>query len=158
VRIVKYIRHECIIFPLEGASKTEVIRALARKVSTCVADLPEEEIFRVIEEREALGTTAIGGGIAIPHAKIVGLDELLVVAGISPEGVPFNSLDGKPVYVIFLLLAPEEATTSYLGLLAKIARLLKDRELIKRLSGARDPMEIFQMIQAAENRSYGVLA
>ncbi len=158
MRILKYIRQECIIYPLEGSSKTEIIRRLAHKVANCMTDLPEEEVFRVIQEREELGTTAIGGGIAIPHAKLVGLDELLVVVGISQKGVPFDSMDGEPVFVIFLLLAPEEATTNYLRLLAKISRLLKDRALIEQLVAASDSVEILHMIETAENKSYGVLA
>ncbi len=123
----------------------------------CLGNISEEEVIRAIEEREELGTTAIGGGVAIPHARVEGLERLSMVVAVSPQGVPFDSLDGEPVHVIFMLLAPEDATPSYLRVLANVSRLLKNRELIFELKKAQDLSQIPEMIEHAENRSYGAL-
>jgi len=158
VRVLNYLQESCIIFPLEGSSKIEVIRRLAVKAASCTESLSEEEVFQVILDREELGTTAIGGGVAIPHARVAGIENLRVIAAVSKKGVPFDAADGELVYVIFLLLAPEEYTIDYLRVLAKISRLLKDKEMIAQLIEAKSIGEIFGIVEVAENRSYGVLA
>ncbi len=157
MRVRRYLKESCIIFPIQGSSKEEIIGVLAEKAALCLDDLSEEKIFNAILEREELGTTAIGGGVAIPHARVEGLKRISLVVAISPTGVPFDSLDGKPVHVIFMLLAPEGATPSYLRVLANISRLLKDRELISALKEVREPSQIPDIIEHAENRSYGAL-
>ncbi len=157
MRILNYLQEECIIFPLESSSKKDVIRRLAAKAASCAGDLSEDDVYRVVTDREELGTTAIGGGIAIPHAKAEGIESLKVVVAVSKKGVPFDAVDGEPVHVIFMLLAPEEYTTNYLRVLAKISRLLKDREMIDQLVRAESIKQIFSLIEKAENRFYGVL-
>ncbi len=157
VRVLKYLKESCIVFPLEASSKEEVIRMLAQRASSCLDNVSEEEVFKAILEREELGTTGIGGGIAIPHAKVKDIERLAVVTGISRKGVPFDAIDGEPVHIIFMLLAPEEATTSYLRMLAKTSRLLKDKKMIVDLMNAWDPSQALKIIDQAENRSYGAL-
>jgi len=157
VRVRSYLKESCIIFPIQGSSKQEVIKVLARKAASCLDDLSEDDIFNAILEREELGTTAIGGGVAIPHARVEGLKRISLVVAISPNGVPFDSLDGKPVYVIFMLLAPEEATPNYLRVLASISRLLKNKDLISDLKEVQEASQIPDIIEHAENRAYGVL-
>ncbi len=157
MRILKYLTQSCIIFPLECSSKEQVIKALAEKAASCLSDLSEEEIYRAIVDREELGSTAVGGGVAIPHAKVSGLEGISVVVAISRKGVPFDAMDSEPVHVIFMLLAPEDATTGYLRVLAKLARLLKDREFIEHLVHANDISEILGIIERAEDKVHGVL-
>ncbi len=157
MRILKYLTESCIIFPLECSSKEQVIKALAEKAASCRSELSEEEIYRAIVEREELGSTAVGGGVAIPHAKVSGLESISVVVAISKKGVPFDAMDSEPVRVIFMLLAPEDATTGYLRVLAKLARLLKDKEFIGYLIRANDINEIIGIIERAEDKVHGVL-
>ncbi len=157
MRILNYLQENCIIFPLESSSKKDVIKKLATKAAFCVNRLSADDVYKVVMDREELGTTAIGGRIAIPHAKAEGIESLQVIVAVSKKGVPFDSVDGEPVHVIFMLLAPEEYTTNYLRVLAKISRLLKDKEMIDQLIRAESISHIFSLIEKAENRFYGVL-
>lgn len=150
MHISNYLCKENILFNLKASSKEEVLKKLAQKAASLIDDSSFEEIFEMLLEREQLGSTAIGGGIAIPHAKIDGLKKLFIIVAVSSEGVPFDSLDGEAVYVIFLLLAPEDATIEYLKLLANVSRLLKKESVITYLKNANGEEEILKIIKEIE--------
>jgi PTS system nitrogen regulatory IIA component len=103
-------------------------------------------MVEVLLEREKLGSTGIGDGIAIPHGKLAGLDNLIISFGRSREGVGFDSLDGNPVYIFFLLMAPENSAGQHLKALAKISRMLKDRDFRKGLTEAESSEEMYNLI------------
>ena len=103
--------------------------------------------MRVLLEREHFGSQGIGDGIAIPHGKLKDIDELVLSFGRSTEGIDFESMDGKPVHLFFLLVAPETCSGIHLRALAKIARLLKNGSVRKRLGKVDNPEEIFSIIQ-----------
>jgi len=107
----------------------------------------------VLMEREKLGSTGIGDGIAIPHGKLKGLDNLLLSFGRSREGVDFESIDGKPVHLFFLLMAPESSTGQHLKALAKISRMLKDERFRSELMSARSAEDLFKTI-AEKDETY----
>ncbi|MGH7907926.1 MAG: PTS sugar transporter subunit IIA, partial [Candidatus Binataceae bacterium] len=110
-------------------------------------------VSAVLDERERLGSTAIGDGIAIPHGKLKGVSRILGVFGRHPGGVDFESLDGNLTYLFFLLVAPEDSTSLHLKALARVSRLLKDGGFRERLLKAADAGEIFRLIKDEDARS-----
>jgi len=112
-----------------------------------VASLDRDEIVHVLMERERLGSTGIGGGIGIPHGKLKTLETLVLGFGLSRTGVDFESMDGKPTHIFFLLLTPENSTGLHLKVLARISRILKNELLKERLMTAADADEICAIIR-----------
>jgi PTS system nitrogen regulatory IIA component len=106
----------------------------------------------VLAERERLGSTAIGDGIAIPHGKIRGVRQILGTFGRHLKGIDFESLDDKPTHLLFLLVAPEDSTSLHLKALARVSRLFKDGAFRDRLISARDSSEIYRLIVEEDNR------
>ena len=155
--ITQFLNNECIIADMEASSKDEVLEILARHASSLLSkdDLAKPqvnatEVLNVLKEREQLGSTGIGGGVAIPHGKIKGIERLFVLFARSLKGVPFDALDQKAVYAIFLLLAPEATSTAYLKILARISRLLKDKAVYNALLKAKDAKELMEVIKNAD--------
>ncbi len=109
---------------LTATTKHGIIRELARAVAP-VAGIAAKDIAAVLMERESLGSTGIGGGIAIPHGKLNSVTQIILGFGRSKAGVTYDSLDGKPVHIFFLLLTPENSTGWHLKVLAQISKLLK---------------------------------
>lgn len=105
-----------------------------------------ESVVNVLLEREKLGSTGIGDGIAIPHGKHSGLDDLMISFGRSPEGIDFDAMDGKPVHIFFLLMAPEKSTGQHLKVLAKISRMLKDGKFREDLMMAMTKDDLYRII------------
>ena len=106
----------------------------------------------MLAERERLGSTAIGDGIAIPHGKLSGVNSIIGVFGRHQRGVDFDSLDGGPTYLFFLLVAPEDSASLHLKALARVSRLMKDPAFRERLSNAPDAAEIFRLIKEEDAR------
>ena len=139
-----------ILLDLEASNKEEVLTILAQKASSLIEGVSYEDILSLLKEREELGSTAIGGGVAIPHVKIEGLEDIVIIVAISSAGVPFDSMDGEPVGVFFLLLAPDDATIDYLKTLANISRLVKKEGLLKALLDAHDVEKVLNIIKEFE--------
>jgi PTS system nitrogen regulatory IIA component len=106
----------------------------------------QSEILSILLEREKLGSTGIGDGIAIPHGKSTELSQIISGFGLSKRGINFDSLDGKPAHLFFLLVAPENSVGTHLKMLARISRMLKNVEFRKKLLGANSQQEIYQII------------
>ncbi|AEH45270.1 putative PTS IIA-like nitrogen-regulatory protein PtsN [Thermodesulfatator indicus DSM 15286] len=120
-----------------------------KEISACIAKevgLSPEKIEEALVEREKLGTTAVGGGIAIPHSRVEGLEKIVIAAAISRKGLDFEALDKKPVYLIFVVLAPENESSLYLKTLAQLARILKQEQVKKRLLEAKDIQEFKKVL------------
>jgi PTS system nitrogen regulatory IIA component len=147
MRIVDILPKESIIAELRGKTKREVLEELADGLLEQKPDLDRERLLEVLFERERLGTTGIGEGIAIPHGKLKDLDQLALSFGRSIQGVDFESMDGKPVHLFFLLVAPENCAGIHLRALAKIARLLKNGSVRKRLGTVKTQDDIYTIIQ-----------
>jgi len=105
-------------------------------------------------ERESLGSTGIGQGIGIPHAKSQNVKTLVAAFGLSQKGVNFDSLDGEPVYIFFLLIAPEESAGPHLKALARISRMLKDKYFRELLKKSKDEKEVLRIIQEEDSKKY----
>lgn len=136
--------------PLAGRTKDEVLREL---VELAVREHGPDVVASVataVREREQLLSTGIGGGIAIPHGKSSALDELVVAAGVAPDGIQYEALDGKPVTLLFLLVGPESAAGSLVKALSRISRVLRREQLREALRAARSGEEFLQVLAGAD--------
>ena len=147
MRIEDVLKESCIIAELEGRDKRSVIYELARVLKNAGLIEDIDKVAEVLLERERLGSTGIGDGVAIPHGKMKGLKTILCAFGRSKEGVEFDAVDGKPVHLFFLLIAPEDAASLHLKMLSRVSRLFRDPSFRKRLlTKADDPHEIYTEI------------
>jgi PTS system nitrogen regulatory IIA component len=150
MKIVDFLHKEAIIPDLQSIDKKGVIEEMSLPVSQST-DAGFEDIVRVLMDREHLGSTGIGGGIGIPHGKLKQLDDLFVGFGLSKKGVDFDSLDGRPTHIFFLLLTPENSTGQHLKLLALISKILKNEPFKEKLLQANDSNEIYRIIEEEES-------
>ena len=127
------LREACVIADLAGETKEEVLMELVSALQQEGLVRDATEAVKVILERERLGSTGIGDGVAIPHGKMKGLDTILCAFGRSKKGVQFGSVDRQPVHIFFLLLAPEETTGLHLKMLSRISRILRDASFRNKL-------------------------
>jgi PTS system nitrogen regulatory IIA component len=128
MKLAEYLEQELIEPELEASTKSGALAELIEPVKRMHPDLDPDEAHRVLMEREQLGTTGIGDGVAIPHGKLKSLERIVVVCGRSLQGVEFEALDHNPCTIFFLVLAPEQSAGLHLRLLALISRLLKNPE------------------------------
>jgi PTS system nitrogen regulatory IIA component len=128
-----------------ATSKKQILQDLARKAAE-LTGAEERAIFDVLLERERLGTTGVGNGIAIPHGKLGGLKRLWGVFARLEKPVDFEAIDEQPVDLVFLLLAPEGAGADHLKALAKVSRLLRDRRICEKLRGSEKPDALYALI------------
>jgi len=152
MKINEILSPELIAPNLAGRNKPEVLRELASLLTAKHRDIDTDDLSAVLAERERLGSTAIGDGIAIPHGKIAGARQILGTFGRHATGVDFESLDGKPTLLFFLLVAPEDSSSLHLKALARVSRLFKDSAFRERLVKARDASEIFRLIVEEDSR------
>ena len=147
MKIVDILHADCIIPELHSQNKEEVLEELTTALLKYKGNLNKEALVEVLLVRERLGSSGIGDGIAIPHGRVPDLDELIVSFGRSTLGIEFDSMDGRPTHLFFLLIAPENSTGIHLRALAKITGLLRSAHFRQRLmeSGTRE--EIFQVIR-----------
>lgn len=146
MHITEILKKEFIIEDLKARSKRGVLTELSELFAHGSAQADTKHMVDVLMEREKLGSTGIGDGIAIPHGKLKGLDTLLLSFGRSREGIDFESIDGKPVHLFFLLMAPESSTGQHLKALAKISRMLKDEHFRSELLSASGTEALFKAI------------
>jgi PTS system nitrogen regulatory IIA component len=144
------LKREFIIKDLKATGKRGVLEEMAQVFTDQNGRADSETMVRVLLEREKLGSTGIGDGIAIPHGKLAGIEEILVGFGRSRTGVDFNSLDGRPVHLFFLIMAPDTSSAQYLKVLAKISRMLKDAKLRKDLLEAVSADDLYRVIETMD--------
>ncbi|GKT08393.1 PTS sugar transporter subunit IIA [Desulforhabdus sp. TSK] len=147
MKIVDILTEQSIVTELKGSTKKQVMEELIDAVLEYKPQLDRKRLMSVLLERERLGSTGIGDGIAIPHGKLKDLDQLVLSFGRSSQGVDFESMDGKPVHLFFLLVAPENCAGIHLRALAKIARLLKNSAIRKKLGSVVSREEIYSIIR-----------
>jgi PTS system, fructose subfamily, IIA component len=151
MQLDQIFKREFINANLSAKTKTE---ALAELVNTMIKGgfkLNSSSIIEILQQRENLGSTGIGDGVAIPHGKIPELDNLIVAFGRSTEGIDYDSLDGKPVHLFFLLLAPENSAGQHLKVLAKISKMLRIVNFRKMLLKAKTQSDLYKIIINQEN-------
>jgi len=153
MQLNQILKIEFINANLSARNKDEALAELINTITQGGIKLKHSSIIEILTQRENLGSTGIGDGVAIPHGKILELDEIIVAFGRSMEGIPFNSLDGKPVHLFFLLLAPENSSGQHLKILAKISKMLKDVDFRKKLLKAESKSDLYNIILHQENIS-----
>jgi mannitol/fructose-specific phosphotransferase system IIA component (Ntr-type) len=137
-----------LIFPdLPATDAQGVLRALAGRVAAQGLVKNGEELFQRLWEREQLGSTGIGQGVAIPHCKLKGLARGVVAVGLVPEGVGFGAVDGQPVKVFFLVVSPAEVPAEHLQILAAISRWIRADRHAARLLALRDPAAVYDLLR-----------
>jgi PTS system nitrogen regulatory IIA component len=145
MEISELIGPQSVIAHLRVTSKKQSLQELARKAAE-VTGASERAIFDVLLERERLGTTGVGNGIAIPHGKLPGLQRLYGLFARLDKPIDFEAIDGQPVDLIFLLLAPDGAGADHLKALARVSRLLRDRKVCEKLRGSDKPEAIYALL------------
>lgn len=134
-----------VLSPLRANSKKQALQDIAQKAAS-ETGLPEREVFEALLQRERLGSTGIGNGIAIPHGRFHGLDRLHGLFAKLDKPIDFEAIDGQPVDILFTLLAPEGAGADHLKALARVARVLRDRSTLDRIRSAHDSDAIFAIL------------
>ena len=146
MNITDLLQKEFVVKELKSKTKKEVLFELSEVFLQGGLSVDCDSMVEVLLEREKLGSTGIGDGIAIPHGKLPGLDNLIVSFGRSKDGIDFDSLDGKPVHLFFLLMAPENTAGQHLKALAKISRMLKEEFFRKDLMEGETSDDIYTII------------
>ena len=144
--ITDILKKEFVIEELKSRTRREVLTELSEIFLRGNIKADYDTMVEVLLEREKLGSTGIGGGIAIPHGKLAGLENLIVSFGKSKDGIDFDSMDGKPVHIFFLLMAPENSAGQHLKALAKISRMLKDNSFKTDLMKAASVEDLYRTI------------
>ena len=150
MRLMDFLVPDAIEPDMKAETKTEAIRELVDLLKKTGSIEREDAVAKVVLEREELGTTGIGEGIAVPHGKCDAVNRLVAAFGRSEKGIDFGSIDNQPVYLVFLLVAPSDSAGPHLMALARISRLLKNRTFRRGLMNAKDKSEILKMCEAEE--------
>jgi len=154
MKIMDFLSKKAIAMDFKSAKKEDAIKELVDALINA-GDIDKKDRAKLLEAlmaREELGSTAIGQGVAIPHAKIEGVDKLVAAFGLSKKGVNFDSLDGEPAYIFFLLLAPQDSAGPHLKALARISRLLKDKYFRDNLRACQDEKEVVNIIAEEDEK------
>ncbi len=150
MRILDFLDKDSIELDLKAKNKKEAIEELVDILKKKNAILDKDVTIESLMEREELGSTGVGQSIAIPHSKTKGVKELIAAFAVSKNGVEFDALDGEPVYIFFLLLAPEGAAGLMLKALARVSNFLKNKYYRKKIMEAPNKEAILQIIEEEE--------
>ena len=154
MKILEFLSQKAILIDLKSTKKEEVIKELVDALIEG-GDIDKRNRGKLIEAlmaREALGSTAIGQGVAIPHAKSDCVQKLIGAFALSKKGVDFDSLDGEPAYIFFLLVAPQDSAGPHLKALARISRLLKDKYFRDSLRNCSDEKAVTNIINQEDEK------
>ena len=143
--IADLITPQSVIANFRVSNKKQALQELAKKAASLIGQ-PEKLVFDVLAERERLGTTGVGLGIAIPHGKLPGLDRMTGLFARLDRPVDFEAIDNQPVDLVFLLLAPEDAGADHLKALARVSRLLRDRAICAKLRGTDNADALYALL------------
>jgi len=150
--LTQILQLRCIKVPLEGKDKTSVISELIGLLDAAGLLLDKRAASEAVFMREQTRSTGIGSGIAIPHGKYRGVRELVMALGIAHEPIDFESVDGKPVTIVILLVSPADQTGPHIQALAKISRLMLDEQFRQTLANASTADQVYQLLSAKENQ------
>jgi len=154
MNITDFLSKKAIVPDIKSSKKEDVIRELVDALINA-AEVEKKDRNKIVDlliSRESLGSTAIGQGVAIPHAKADCVKKMVAAFGLSQKGLDFDSLDGEPVYIFFLLLAPQDSAGPHLKALAKIARLLRDKYFRDSLKSCKDEKAIVKIISQEDEK------
>lgn len=152
MKISELLNQKLIIADLKAGDKNQALEEMVACLTGQRQGVNAKELYTVLTEREKLGSTGIGNGIAIPHGKLDGLESICLVFARSSAGIEFDSLDGKPVHLIFLLVAPFNSAGVHLKALARLSRLLKEKTFRDKLFAAADAAELFAIVAEEDEK------
>ena len=147
MKIIDFLNEKAVIANMKSLNKESAVRELVDILAKAEGIRNKDELMKVLMNRETLGSTGIGQGVGIPHAKTNAVKKLVAAFGICHEGINFDALDGEPVYLLFLLVAPEDSAGPHLKGLARISRLLKDKYFRESLKALTDEKAILKLIK-----------
>ncbi len=147
MKIVEFLNEKAVTASIKSTTKEGVLREMVDLLAKAEGFRNKDELISVLINRENLGSTGIGQGVGIPHAKTNVVKKLVAAFGLCPQGVNFDALDGELVYIFFLLVAPEDSAGPHLKGLARISRLLKDKYFRESLKSLTDEKAILKMIR-----------
>ncbi len=150
MRILDFLDKDCIELNIKSKTKEDIIKEMVDMLDKKGAILDKTVTIDSLMEREELGSTGVGQGIAIPHSKTKGVKDLTGAFGVSKNGVDFEALDGEPVFIFFMLLAPEGAAGVMLKALARVSNFLKNKYYRKKIMSAQSKEDINQIIEEEE--------
>ena len=153
MKIVDLIKREMVVPALQATDKRGILEELAGYMSGKHPRIDRAMLSKVLIEREQLASTAIGEGVAIPHGKLATVGEIVACLGRARGGIEFDSMDGQPTFLFFVLVAPESSTGAHLKALARISRVFKDPEFRRRLMAASDAETMYNVV-ADEDAKY----
>ncbi len=146
MKVTDFLAADMVVADLVGDTKSAVLAELSRHLAQRVEAVDAAVLNKVLEERELLASTAIGDGIAIPHGKLDAVGRLVGALGRARAGIEFDSIDGKPTHLVFMLVAPANSTGVHLKALARLSRLFRDADFRQRLLAAPDAVAMYQAI------------
>ncbi len=149
MKILDVLHRRAILADLKALDKKGVLEELVTPIAR-LAGINHDNLVKVLMDRERLGSTGIGEGVGIPHGKLKEIESLFLGFGLSHKGVDFESMDGQPTHIFFLLITPENSTSLHLKLLARISRILKNEPFKEKLINATSSNEIYSIIKEEE--------
>lgn len=153
MKIAEFLSPKAVVADLGAREKQAVLGELCQALARAHPELNAGRLLEVLRDRERLGSTGIGEGVAIPHGKLAGLPQLRASFGVSREGVDFEAIDGKPTHLFFALVAPENSAGIHLKALARISRLFKNGRFREAILEARTADDIYRLIAEEDARS-----
>jgi len=154
MKITEFLNEDAVTCEVKAENKEGVIRELVSLLvkAGAIKDRDVQRLIRILLDREALGSTGIGQGVAIPHGKCDSVSRLVGAVGVSRPGMNFDSLDGERTHIFFLLVAPEDSAGPHLKALARISRLLKERHFRESLLAAKDERTLIRILREEDQR------
>ncbi len=150
MRVIDYMSNNLILLDIEVSSKREAISRMVDALSTADAVSDGAKFLEAVFERESLGSTAIGKGMALPHARTQHIDRITIMMARLKEGIDFGAADGQPVRLLFLLGTPLKAVSEYLAVLARLSKILKNDKTREKILKASTPTEVRTILEEAE--------
>ena len=154
MKLGNILTEDRIKIPLESTKKTKIIEEMVGMIDRSVALENKEQILKAVLDRESVMSTGVGEEVAIPHGKSDGVREIIAALGVTSEPVDFNSLDNKPVRLVWLLIGPQDKTGPHLKALSRISRLMHKKDFRQRLLDTRKPEDVIAAISSEEEQFF----
>ena len=156
MRLIDFINKDAVCIDLKSNDKTavlyELVDILLKSGGIKNGNSNRKKLFNILCEREKLGSTGIQDGVAIPHGKVPGITDIIVACGLKKSGIDFESHDGKPSKIFFVLLAPESAAGTHLKILARLSKLLKDEVFRNKMLQSDTPEDLYKTIMDEDRK------
>ena len=152
LRLADYLQEDRVLWELPSLDKPSFLKALAAEAAARVPAVDEKELLARLLEREEERSTGVGGGLALPHARVSGLERTVLLVGRVCDGLDFGAPDGRPVDLLFVLLSPADARSEHLRLLARVARIFAPEGILEKLRAAPGPKQLFQLLLEEDAR------